>query len=463
MNSLFAILLHLLFWQRLLRGLFYAGVVLIMLGLGAYAYTYARGADTKLSLLVAGIGGGLALMFSLLTVPFAFRQLLGNRQLALVPRLRRQAGLALFLITSIVAVLLGSIAWFIDDPVALPRTVLIFGTLSAYLLLAQWVLAHKWGAFVFWLLPTVLLQLSRNKTLLPWLLTPEVALVMLVLSLLVWFAFAHWLRGLRNTSAPRFVLDQWNNPELQQQQHHTWLSSKFTIAGIRSASGSLLRGSYDNWRNRLLMQFLLFFMFPVLLNLFLEVLEWNKGNYELKRARNPDTWLMMGLFGSLMVHFYTREWLPRARLLWLRSGGDRRQMWQLIQRMSREEVLLSSLISAAYALLLWLLLDLAPSFALTFVLLCTSAVWFTTYVGHWSRLRDWGWLASMILLLLMLPAMIIVLTLGFKQDNAQLPLLFALACVVLGGIAEYASKQRFLRIDWCRLRPLTVTTRRQCS
>ena len=456
MNSLLSILLHLLFWQRLLRYLMMIGGAFALLGL--ILCWFNPGSKGAIATLVGGTG--FALLFSVMTAPVGLRQLLGNRQLALVPNLRWQAGLALFLLAVLVSLIYAGIASLVSETPVLTPSMLMFCALSGYFLLAQWALSYKWGAIAFWLLPAVLLQLPRNNPLLQWLQTPAVSLTVLMLSLLAWLVFAQWLRRLRTTAAPRFVMDQWNNPELQHQQHQGWLTNRVNFRGIRSASGSLLRGAYDNWRNRLLMQVVLFFLFPIVLNLFFAVLELAKGRDYLERILSSHNWLMMGLFGSLMISFYTREWLPRARLLWLRSGGSRAELWQLIQTMTRQEVLLSALVSGLYAFLLWQFTGLSAAFSLAFVLICTTVPWLTINVTHWSRLRDWGWMGSIVLMLALMAAMAVVLVLGFKRDSIVLPLLFAALCAGLGYLVERRTQQRFLRIDWCQLRPISLRSAR---
>ena len=454
MTALIKLCLHLLFWQRILRGLFLLGACLVLPG----AMWWWSNPDSTGGPTLMAFGSGIALLFPVMLMPLAFRQLISGRHVAMVPNLRRLAGASLLLLCMLITLWCALLAVLNQHAQPVPLIILLFSVITGYWLLVQWMLRHKWSAVASWLVLILLVQLPGNKAAVAWAMGATVNGLLLLLSVAAWLVFARWLHQTRLIHMPRFVMDQLQNPELHQQQHQAWLDGKLSFGSSRSASGSVLRGAYDNWRNRLSLQFLAFFLFPVLLNVIFEVLDYSHGSKRQRSGLSTDSWLSMGVFGSTMISFYTREWLARTRLLWLRGAGDRRQIWQRVQRMTQQETLITLLISGLYFGLVAGLSDVSVVLAGAVTVLCTSAVWFSVNVGHLARLRGWSWVAAvaqMVLLILLLMA-----TVAMAQQRSQplLPVAVAAAFAVLGTLAAEAGKRRFVRVDWCQLRPLSGRT-----
>ncbi|HEX4910971.1 MAG TPA: hypothetical protein VFV64_09430 [Permianibacter sp.] len=454
MRAIFKLCLYLMFWQRILRGLFIFGVCLILPG-SLWSLLNPSSAG---GLVLMSVGTGIALLFPVMLIPLAFRQLLSGRHIALVPNLRGLAGISMFFLCLLVTLWLALLLELGRHANPVAMTILLFSTVSGYWLVAQWLQNYKMGAVAIWILIVVVAQVPSNKALVAWAMATEVSIALLALSMLAWLGFAWWLRHARLIRASAYLINQLHNPELSQQQHQSWLDGKLSFSGIRTASGSVLRGAYDNWRNRLLLHFLSFFLFPVLFNTMFEVQDVISGNTRQREWLSANAWLTLGVFGSCMISFYTREWLARTRLLWLRSGGDRHHIWQRVSRMTQQETLIALLISALYFGLVGAITDLGYAMAGATALLCTSAVWFSVYAGHLARLRAWSWVSAIAMMILLMIVLIVTIAVAQRQSKLWLPVVVAVALLMLGSLIAKACKRQFERVDWCQLRPVISRT-----
>lgn len=435
--------------QRILRWVCGFGAILVALGLLASD----RDAATLLALGSVFLAG-----FPILVGGLAYRQLVGNRRTALVPALRQFATGGLFLLALCGAALAGIVAAASGSAQATGSvSQLAFAAISLYLIVSQWMIAHRRAtlAIVFLLFLILHLSLFGDPVFLQRLFVPWAWVAIASLS---WLWLATTVSGkaqpLRWLGAAQVHV----NAAKESAPSKIW-PARYSGNGIvmmATAAGTLMRGSGDSWVNRFRGALLIVLLFPVTMAAFLTLVSLLPRNHETQ-APTDMLFLALSLVGVLCfpTAFFS-EWPVRLRLLWLRAAGDRRALWRRLERTMLKEVLLIAAIVTCVACgyLLWS--DVARELVYFYLSGAVLAALAGSYLGFCARICGWhpigGGLAFLALIL-------VLLTAGAVLQNSGIPfaifgLLPALATLALGLRALACS--RFRRMDWCKIRPIRL-------
>lgn len=115
--------------------------------------------------LLTMIGAVFAVLFPVLLAGIAFRQLVGNRRIVMIPDVRVFAAGGLFLLalvgTAISLVLFATVATGDSTVGIVSFGLLAFSAISLYLVLSQWLVTHAFGIFALAFLPLLALRLGN--------------------------------------------------------------------------------------------------------------------------------------------------------------------------------------------------------------------------------------------------------------------------------------------------------------
>lgn len=435
--------------QRILRWVCGFGAILVALGLLASD----RDAATLLALGSVFLAG-----FPILVGGLAYRQLVGNRRTALVPALRQFATGGLLLLALFGAALAGIVAAAsVSAQATASVSQLAFAAISLYLIVSQWMIAHRRAtlAIVFLLFLILHLSLFGDPVFLQRLFVPWAWVAIASLSWL-WLAMtvSSKAQPLRWLGAAQVHV----NAAKESAPSRFW-PARYSGNGIvmmATAAGTLMRGSGDGWINRFRGALLIVLLFPVVMAASLTLVGLLPRHHET-RVPADVFFLVLSSFGVLCfpAAFFS-EWPVRLRLLWLRAAGDRRALWRRLERTMLKEVLLIAAIVTCVACgyLLWS--DVAPELVYFYLSGAVLASLAGSYLGFCARICGWhpigGGLAFLALIL-------VLLTAGAVLQNSGIPfaifgLLPALATLALGLRALACS--RFRRMDWCKIRPIRL-------
>ncbi|HEX4910708.1 MAG TPA: hypothetical protein VFV64_08100, partial [Permianibacter sp.] len=333
MSTLLSLLRHYLFWQRIMRWTFAAGALLALAGM-----IWSRWeTDSRVHTLLILIGSVLMWLFPLIVSGIAFRQLVSNTRLSLTPSLRRQAALAWLMLTGLASLWFGMVSAFTKYGLTLQAFTSSFAVISLFLLLSQYWLNSRWGAALYWLFIVGASQIWQLPAVRAAIANPNTSLLLTGLALSGWVLLFRWLRTARRILPLPMIFAQFNALQDGQNACAPEGLLKLGFRGSRSAANTLLLGTYDNWRNRLLLQLFLYGAFPLMMTLLL-IIPALGNDKPPTTLLSPLALLAMGLYGCFMAGFLGREWLARVRYLWLRVPGNRQALWRQLERLLWKDV-----------------------------------------------------------------------------------------------------------------------------
>lgn len=460
MKSVLALFCYFLFWQRILRWTFAAGVLLSLAG----ALWYMLAEPEPLQGLLVLLGAVLMWLFPVLLSGAMFRQLISNSRMALLPQLRLKAGLALLVLTLLASSWLTAALGLTKHGLQGSAFAISFCAGSAFLLLGQWWLSQRWGAALYWLFIVACSQIWQLPIIRNGMQQPNTVPVLLTIAIAGWLALFYWLVRARGIRRLQMTFNQFTEKDGVTQMGVPPLLMRLSVAGTRSPINTLLLGGYYNLVNRIGLQIFLYAAFPLTMVLISILPALGKGKPLPSVMANPDALLAMGLYGGFVAGFFGREWLARARYLWLRSPGDRAGLWTRLETLTRTDLAVSVGVSTGYAGGVWLLTEVAVEHALWFVLLNCSCMLFYTYLSQFLRLRQFGIAVHLVLagvsLALVVAALAMVYLHTIIWPVAVLVSLFLATSLLL----RQRARLRFLQIDWCQIRPMLFTAdRRGCD
>ena len=430
---------HYLSWQPTMKLSTLAGIGLLLLGLATIWH--------PLGVLPVILGLILAPVIPVVFAGVAYRLLIANKRLLLVPDFRTTAAWAMLLlavsgglVAAVFAVALGR------DPVyVITVSLLAFSLISAHLLLTQWLAINALGLLLGLMASPLLLTYISVETNLLNLADLRWQWPVPVLAMLGW---ARLLRLARSPVVPKpAATDSWLN--IMSGQH----SFQFSVRGIASPGGTLLRAAPDSWRSRIIST--LVFVGILILTILIILLLTRPDAGEDRGLSIPHLILVCTFLGLLAQQSAgTAEWPARLRLLWLRMAGDRQQGWQHIEQSLLGDTMIvgltTSLVAAAF---LWLS-DLQPATLLLYVAATVLANLFCGYLAFWARAR--GWAPHVPQLLIGLGVLLGMIAFALSQiGSLSLPWTQLIAgLAVLIPVLRMLARRRLLRADWCAVRPV---------
>jgi hypothetical protein len=424
-------------------------------------------ADIALGFLVSGsmklpltaLGLILIAGFPILVGGLAYRQLIANRRTAVVPDLRFFATGALFLLALFGAALAAWFATLIESrPNPWPVGLLAFALISLYLVISQWLITYRSGAWLFVILPFVVLRVGISsdsavweQVFVPW--------AWLALAGLAWFWLALYVRG---EVLPRNLA--WAGaavPSADAERPGLWrrLVAPGDTVKYSTPTGTLLRGSGDGWFKRVAGALTTVLLFPVVMSTFVAAFGVTSRN-PIAPQIGAEFFLGTSLLGyCIFPALFFAEWPTRLRLLWLRIAGDRLAFWRQIERSLLRDLMLVAIVGCcvAAAFLFWS--DVQQDLVYIYLVGSILASFTGSYLGILARVAGWhGALQTLLSMFILLS----VLTGGAYLRKGGDP--FAVTwllppILVLAIIFRREARSRFLRIDWCKVRPLRMPRR----
>lgn len=445
MKRTLALFLYFFRWQRTMAWVSSIGVALMLIGLLL---------PQQAGFLPIALGSVFAVGFPAAFASVAFRLIISNRRLVMVPQIRVFAAIALLLIALVTSgvALLFTQAISPDVQAIDPSTLVLltFSAVSAYLLITQWLLIYTFGVFAFFIVPIIPIRLGfadgRILTTVieqPWL----VAVV----------AIAGWiwlLSAMRAPTVPRpMAAPAWSgaaSPRIENTGHYIWLPR---FGRSASSDGTLMRAMPDGLRNRLVAVLSFVLSFPLAIWLFLFLI----GAPFADQQNNPFSatfFLIFSVIGmTTHAEFVFGEWPARRRYLWLRVAGDRRQSWQRMEHSLKQELLLIGGTAAAVALFVGLLATTEVRYLVLYVAGSISWAALASYLSFWMRAANRPRLIHILITL----AMIIVSfasVLYLRDSDAPNRIFWVLPILVaFAALFRALAKRRMLTIDWCAVRP----------
>lgn len=453
MRQVWLLFRHFLFWQPIMRPVFGLGVLMTLAGMAWFGNEGANQLQTLLILL----GSVLMWLFPVMAGIGGFLQAISNPRTALIPHLRIKACIALVLLVVVASVAFALALTFTKFGWQWQVLVACFALTSLFLQLGQWWLSRRWGAMTFWLLPVAFSQIGLLPVARTFWQDSIALLTAATIAMLGWCGLLLWLRQARTIRRFTLGLAQPGNNSATGEVHVPSHLLKWGFTGTRSAANTLLLGTYYNLKNRFGLQALLLALMPLLLGAAFLIPALFKGDVKAELSLNPIAMLAMGLYGSLIGGFLSRECTARLRYLWLRSPGNRMALWQQLDRLLRNEWWVSVVASAVYAGVVWLLTDMPPHYGLWFVLLYGSSLFCLQYLTQYLRVRLTGGLATgLVFSTLLLAAGTLIVT--ALVNGALWPIVSLCAgFVLLGGIVRRGSQQHFQQVDWCQIKPVMLS------
>lgn len=453
--KLLACLRYYFIWQSTLAWVAIIGTSLI--GIGVLLRASPLGPS------LAALGALFGLGFPIIVGCIAFRRLIGNPHLIMAPGVRVPATGALMALAAIGAS--GATLVLLMAPEASRGLephhfwALAFGWLSLYLLLSQWLVTHFFGLFSFAIVPLIVLRLAASVEE-----TLRSALVDWRIALAVAVAGWAWLfLAARRKGIPRGVA----NPARSNSRFaQAWARVGF---GDRSsprqafwlprggypatAEGSLVRGTFDGLRNRIVMALQAVLLFPVSLMILFALIGVPFDDSE-RPAVLAGFYALLSFYGICMfASMVYAEWPVRLRLVWLRVGGDRKRFWRRLEGMLLGDLGLITVIAAMTGIGFRLGFGLSADLVLLYVAGSFVAGLFCAYLGCWIRVLGRGALLQSLLLIVIIVASLIALT-YLRSRGSPGAIFYLLPTFLLLSLSLRAIvRRRFLRMDWCKIRP----------
>jgi hypothetical protein len=443
MKSVLSLLLYLQTWAPNLLWMRKWGLVLLVATIPLFLLFGGKPA------FVVSVIAYFFLAFPYLLVWSPLRLLLANRRFALLPGFHVRVGLALLILTLLMAIylplssrlfMLGAIGW--------PIAIRIFFICSCTILLMQWACASRWfGHVSIGLFVLSITAFNFRGELSALARTPGFDLALLSLSLLLWCLALRVLATRHLYAAPGKVAAAFALVGITANPVVFYGYSPGILRKIRSPATTLLLGYPDNLLNRICFcsPYILAVLTLVLMRRFLP----SKSD-EL----SADFTFTISLAISSMSPAITLlhgQLVNNSRLLWLRRGGDRKDLWRFLERTLLSNFAIISLwwIAAALAVLA-APLPLKPHIS-TLLPMVLAICLTTAYYGVAARAGQWNglWLIG---LSSMLAALMYIAT--FK-----LPSLALLITLALSLLFRNLAKGYFLEIDWRSIKPLGAALR----
>jgi hypothetical protein len=447
MKSFLLVLRHLLSGRpgvqetSVLRKMFLFGVLL----LAATPLVYFRfGGSIAFQVSVAAYAG---LVAPCMASPVLFSQLLSSRRMALLPSLSMKAILALLLITVVTALYLPLSASLLL-PQARPADIAMraFFMCSVIALAGQWIPASGRPSYLFFIIVLLMQQPVLRSRLGE---IPEDPRLLLAVALIAWLVALVYFARLRSYRRLSSLPTSHSVSIFMISHLSVFPSFGGPLQRSSSGGGTLLLGYPDSWLSRGLLYGKVVLFWPLVTALVVVLgAGLPSGNVPLERFGLPFL-LTSFVFSAYSAIGYVD--LPaRARLLWLRAGGDRNHLWRIL-----EWIMLGNfLILALLLTLACLLVELAsgpvirPLQILNFVPMTFATHLFVAYYVLASRAGQWS-------LATLAPVSVVgVFAIFALMQRAIPPPLIALFILTLALLFRNRAKRYFLRVDWRLVQPL---------
>jgi len=413
--------------------------------------------------------------FFLLCVPYlfspaAFRQLLSNRRIALVPWIQVSAGIALFLMTVLLTCLppLSFVLLAPDYYVRMVRAfspntpLMIFIIGSAYSLVMQKILPlRNFGLIAAVIFRRIFILLSQYGEVVGGVITdPLFLLAATGTCILGWIGSLVVLSRvylLRPTAAQGSVAAEGWFSATATSMDLGWSSRRFP-GGVATPAGTLLLGYPDGTLIRIKRVLDVSVMSPLLCSLFM-YLVWNREY--LAESIIPRIFLAISLMATVSVSMDAGELAARIRCLWLRHGGDRPALWHYLEGRLLRNFALYFTGTVAICIAMLAFTGLPGPLVLFYLVVTTCGSLFCAYLSLGMKINHWPYIAVVISIILTLSviivsSMLVLLGQGYYSGFLISPTVLY-GCIpggflVLALLLRGYARRGFLGIDWLEVK-----------
>ncbi|MCP5144021.1 MAG: hypothetical protein H6978_04285 [Gammaproteobacteria bacterium] len=396
------------------------------------------------------VASGIALGLPLMTCGAAFRQVVGNMRIALVPKAHWHAALGLLLLAAI------TVAWLLAcyllsgqlehaaertlDPLAFTLRSFLF--VSSGMLLFQWLAQYRAG-YYFWLVFPLYNVFAPVLHIDDHLRGNEPVWALLTVGL--WAAF---LFAMRRPARRRGLAGAMAG--FSGGMACGW----FEFGSITKAPGTLMRGVADSTANRLAYWLVFTLGMPLLV----------VALFTLAKLFRPEAFsvpqlvsvfLLMNLYMGAVIAASNCEWAIRTRLLWLRYPGTRADLWRYLETNILWFLVTMAVFSLLIATLIHLTIGFAPRLLVMYVVCGLILPALLTYTAITFRMWALPPLRQAVALIAVIGAVTATMVTALMyRDNSALLLAIAGAATLVAVLLRLRVAHRFRRIDWCAIRPI---------
>lgn len=413
-----------------------------------------------------GILGTFAYLF-LLAVPFmatpqAFRDMISNSQLSLLPNFRLKAGLSLLLMTAILSLLpyfsLIVITGFNFNDVPSLISLNIFCIASIYTLIFQLTLPSRYFIYLvsYGLIFIVFILGIGGEYIVNYFKDP-IHLILLSLSCIAGWIIALVILAKKKTFKPATLSNMDVHQEMFTNPDNAWLGG-LNFKNITNAGLTLLTGLPDSLGDRIKRAFMICIVSPLSITLIIMAVSLGRDTDVDALPALPEFFLIFS-FMTVSIGTYTFSTLaPRTRYLWLRCGGNRLWQWRNMESSMFSNLGIQFLMLMPACLVLLFLTDFSPLLLSQFILSFIAITALITYLGLAAKINNWP---DLILFLLMVSSIVGIILFYFRLIAEAEFLLKSIIdiCVFVSALfLRYIAKRGFLHIDWLVIKP--IATRR---
>lgn len=394
--------------------------------------------------------------FPFLSTPLAFRNLIANPQLSLIPNFRIKVGLSLFLITILLSLFpLISLMPTMSLPANFSQNIFIgvniFCVASFYTLLFQLTLPSRYFIYIvsYGLILFIIFLGFLGETLINLLKEPYFVTSLASLSIVGWIIALYTLAK-KKTFKPAdqsiFNQDFLTNPE------STWLN-KLNFGKPKSSAGTLLTGLPDGLGERIARAFMVCILSPLIVTIFLMMIGFGRGSEIETLPSFPEFFLIFSFFTVSIGTYSNSNLAARSRYLWLRCGGNRHWQWRHMEATMLSNLFIQFCFLLLSCLVILIFTDFSAILVAQFILSLIVVSSLIIYIGLASRINNWP---DPLLFIFMVGAIVGIIIFYFRlimEDEYQLKMLIDIFVILIAFFLRYLAKQGFLHIDWLVIKP----------
>lgn len=445
MKACLSLLYYMLTWLRPLAWLQWIGIALLGASILAALLGYATPA---FGLSIYAFVTLLALPYLLAWYPF--RVMLGSRRLALLPAFRLQLWAALLLFTLLLALFLPLASMlFLPGSVPPRAALMLFLAATLYCFTLQWIVVSPYSALLFGLgIPVAIFFLIKAAPLLFLVFVRDANLPPLLLAAVLGWGLALRLMLQRpGFAAPHKT--PWHPREYVWDGRSDLLGILFGnyLGPVKSAEGTLLLGTPDGFSGRYFMTLNIVCLSPAMGALLVYLLNFDEPENNTSAAL-ASVFLIFSLTTCLIGGFGGGENASRARLIWLRLGGDRKSCWRRLERRIYADAGLLALVVLPITGVALMFFDTTSFDPFTYCLVALVGNVLCNYFGLAARLRQWTVLLQILVAGTATLALVIGSVLEILPRSAVIALMLGLTLL----FRQYAL-QCFGGVDWQLVRP----------
>jgi hypothetical protein len=439
------VLLHAFYFQP--AHLWLAGSGLVFVVLGLIALLLAKAVSFALLMMAYLLLLGIPYMVFV----FMTRSFISNRRCIMVPGFGIAFGLALLLYTLATSFVPALLFWMYDIPNSSPwmgLRITIFASL--YLWLIQYCLVSRIGIVLSTTVPVVVVALvNLGRDYFAMLIGPHERLLLFVATMLGWLLALLQLSRRQDFQPARI------NPLQGQNAHDYQMTGAalrgFNLGGRAAPDTSLLLAYFPSWSNRLMNLAFTILASPMIAAVTIILI--NRSNSRTQVINGLNIYLLFGLVIACSLSWTYGELAARARLLWLRSGRNRKALWLVLEREVLTNLVLTWGMTGISAVLIGLYSDKTLALLLAYQMTVIAASLHNAYLHLNARINNWRNIAQMIAMVLTTSVLILVLLYSITHRTTAPVLVMDILMLGLTLAYRHAAKAGFAGVDWLVLQP----------